>query len=147
MDITDVKILNILQADSRTPIKAISEAVNLSAPAVKERINKMIGSGMIRSFTTILEPQLLDKSLKAFMFLTLRQPEKADRFMRMINEEKDILSCYYLTGDYDYMIQIVTGDSNELEKMLSKLKHLQEFSRTRTIIVLSTIKEKHSVAP
>jgi Lrp/AsnC family transcriptional regulator, leucine-responsive regulatory protein len=147
MDITDIKILNILGADSRTAVKDISEKVNLSAPAVKERINKMISTGLIREFTTILEPHLLGKTLTAFMFLTLRRPEKSEKFFEIIEEEKDVLSCYYLTGDFDYMIQIVTHDSESLEKMISKLRLSQEFSRTRTIIVLSTIKEKHSVAP
>ena len=147
MDIIDIKILNILKENSRTPVKEIGEKISLSAPAVKERINKMISSGLIREFTTILEPHMLGKTLTAFMFLTLKRPETSARFFDIIEGEKDVLSCYYLTGDFDYMIQIVTEDSDTLEKMISRLRNSQEFSRTRTIVALSTIKEKHSVAP
>ena len=85
--------------------------------------------------------------MKAFMFLTLRNPEKAERFMDVIAKEQDILSCYFLTGDFDYMIEIVTQDTVMLEKMISELRNLAEFSRTRTIIVLTTIKEVYSVSP
>lgn len=147
MDDIDIGILNILQRNSRTPIKDISQQVKLSAPSVKERINKMISSGLIREFTIILEPKLLGKDITAFMFLTLKKPEVSDTFLNMIENEPDVLSCYYLAGDYDYMIQIVTKDSVRLEKVLSKIKSTHEVARTRTVIALSTKKEKHSVAP
>ena len=75
MDSIDVQIINILQENSRTSIKQISEKVMLSAPSVKERINKMIVSGLIREFTTVLEPKMLNRNLTAFMFLTLKRPD------------------------------------------------------------------------
>ena len=147
MDSIDVQIINILQENSRTSIKQISETVMLSAPSVKERINKMIVSGLIREFTTVLEPKMLDKNLTAFMFLTLKRPDENNKFLKFINNETEILACHYLTGDFDYMIQIVTSNSQRLEEMLSKVKRTQEVARTRTVIALSTIKEKHSVGP
>ena len=147
MDAIDVGILNILQRNSRTSVKDISDKVSLSAPSVKERINKMIASGLIREFTAVLEPKLLGKNLTAFMFLTLKRPNVNDKFLKMIDTEPDVISCYYLTGDFDYMIQIVTDDSGKLEQVLSKIKSTQEVARTRTVIALSTKKERHSVAP
>ncbi len=147
MDAIDTGILSILQQNARTSVKDISDAVSLSAPSVKERIVKMTDSGLIREFTTVLEPKLLGKNLTAFMFLTLKLANVNDKFLSMIESEPDVLSCYYLTGDFDYMIQIVTTDSSQLEKVLSKIKSTQEVARTRTVIALSTKKEKHSVAP
>lgn len=147
MDDIDVGILNILQLNSRTPIKEISKQVSLSAPSVKERINKMIDSGLIKEFTAVLDPRQLGKNLTAFMFLTLKKPNKNIGFLNMVENETDVLACYYLTGDFDYMIQIVTEDALKLERVLSKIKSTQEVARTRTIIALSTQKDKHSVAP
>ncbi len=147
MDLTDIQIINILKKDARTPVKDISAAVNLSAPAVKERMDKLKSAGVIKAYTVVLEPKALGKTMKAFMFLTLRSPEKAEKFMDVIAKEKDILSCYFLTGDFDYMIEIATQDTVMLEKMISELRNLAEFSRTRTIIVLTTIKESYSVSP
>lgn len=147
MDSIDVQIINILQRNSRTSIKQISEDVMLSAPSVKERINKMISAGLIREFTTVLEPKKLGKNLTAFMFMTLKRPEENQKFLEFIQGESEILACHYLTGDFDYMIQIVTSNSQRLEEVLSKIKRTQEVARTRTIIALSTIKEKHSVLP
>ena len=147
MDTIDVQIINILQKNSRTSIKQISETVMLSAPSVKERINKMIASGLIKELTTVLEPKMLGKNLTAFMFLTLKRPEENHKFLEFIKNESEILSCHYLTGDFDYMIQIVTSNSQKLEELLSKIKRTQEVARTRTVIALSTVKEKHSVMP
>ena len=147
MDAIDAGILSILQQNARTSVKDISDKVSLSAPSVKERINKMTDSGLIREFTTVLEPKQLGKNLTAFMFLTLKLANVNDKFLHMIENEPDVLSCYYLTGDFDYMIQIVTTDSSQLEKVLSKIKSTHEDARTRTVIALSTKKEKHSVAP
>jgi len=147
MDSIDIQIVNILQENSRTSIKQISEKVMLSAPSVKERINKMTSSGIIREFTTVLEPTMMGKTLTAFMFLTLKRPDENHKFLNFINDESEILACHYLTGDFDYMIQIVTTNSKRLEELLSKVKLTHEVARTRTVIALSTIKEKHSVTP
>ncbi|MEX1377629.1 MAG: Lrp/AsnC family transcriptional regulator [Eubacteriales bacterium] len=147
MDSIDVQIINILQKNSRTSIKQISEKVMLSAPSVKERINKMIASGLIREFTTVLEPKMLNKNLTAFMFLTLKRPEENHKFLDFIQKESEILACHYLTGDFDYMLQIVTSSTQRLEELLSLIKRTQEVAKTRTVIALSTIKEKHSVIP
>ena len=147
MDTIDVKIINILQTNARTPVSEISKKVNLSSPAVADRIKKMVENGIIREFTTILEPNLNGRELEALLFITLRRPESASKFMALVEEENDILSCYYLTGDHDYMLRIATRNTMSLEKLLSRLKNLHEFARTRTIIVLKTIKETHSVKP
>ncbi|MCK5130139.1 MAG: Lrp/AsnC family transcriptional regulator, partial [Clostridiales bacterium] len=144
MDIIDIRIINILQENARTPVSDISKKVNLSSPAVADRIRKMVDNGVIREFTTILEPNLNGRELEALLFISLRRSETAPKFMKLVEEENDVLSCYYLTGDYDYMMRISTRNTVSLEKLLSKFKNLHEFARTRTIIVLKTIKELHS---
>ena len=147
MDIIDVEIINILQKNARTPVSDMSKKVNLSPPAVADRIKKMVESGIIRKFTTILEPNLNGRALEALLFATLRSTSNANKFLKLVEDEDDILSCYYLTGDHDYMVRISTQNTVSLEKLLSKLKNLHEFARTRTIIILKTIKETHSVKP
>lgn len=147
MDNIDIKIINILQKNARTPVSDISKRVNLSSPAVADRIKKMVENGLIRKFTTILEPNLNGRELEALLFVSLRRTESAPKFMKLVEEENDILSCYYLTGDFDYLIRISTKNTMSLEKLLSRIKNLHEFTRTRTIIVLKTIKEMHSVKP
>ena len=147
MDNIDIKIINILQKNARTPVSDISKRVNLSSPAVADRIKKMVENGLIRKFTTILEPNLNGRELEALLFVSLRRTESAPKFMKLVEEENDILSCYYLTGDFDYLIRISTKNTESLEKLLSRIKNLHEFTRTRTIIVLKTIKEMHSVKP
>lgn len=147
MDIIDVEIINILQENARTSVSDISKKVNLSPPAVADRIRKMVENGIIREFTTILEPNLNGRELEALLFVTLRRTESAPKFMKMVDTEQDILACYYLTGDYDYLMKISTKNTISLEKLIAKIKNLHEFARTRTIIILKTIKETYSVKP
>lgn len=147
MDTIDVEIIGILQENARTPVSDISKKVNLSPPAVADRIKKMVDCGIIKKFTTILEPNLTGKELEALLFVTLRGTKPATKFLELLEVEKEILSCFYLAGDYDYMIRISTKNTATLEKLLARLRNLHEFARTRTIIVLKTIKERHSISP
>ena len=86
-------------------------------------------------------------AIRSYYVLTLKRPDENHKFLEFIKSESEILSCHYLTGDFDYMVQIVTSNSQRLEELLSKVKRTQEVARTRTVIALSTIKEKHSVMP
>ncbi len=147
MDAIDVEIINILQENARTPVSDISKKVNLSPPAVADRIKKMVDGGVIKQFTTILDPKLTGNELEAILFVTLRGTKPATKFLDLLEKEKEILSCFYVAGDYDFMIRISTKNTATLEQLLTKLRNLHEFARTRTIVMLKTFKERYSISP
>ncbi|PKM58043.1 MAG: Lrp/AsnC family transcriptional regulator [Firmicutes bacterium HGW-Firmicutes-3] len=147
MDIIDKRILHILHKNARITASDISNQINLSVSAVGDRLKKLEASGMIENYTTILNSTMLGKSLTAIIMVALERPKYAEVFEVFVNNEKDILDCYYLAGDYDYALKIVTKDTATLETLIGKIKNVEGLLKTKTTIVLSTIKDVHSVLP
>jgi len=85
--------------------------------------------------------------LTAFISVSLENPKYSNEFIEKMNLFGDILECHYITGDYDFLLKVVTGGSNELEQVLNYIKSAPGVSVTRTLVVLSTSKSEISVAP
>lgn len=147
MDTIDKKILHILHKNARITASEISNQINLSVSAVGDRLKKLEASGIIENYTTILNPKMLEKSLTAIIMVALERPKYADIFQAFVTKENDILDCYYLAGDYDYALKIVTEDTGSLEVLIGKIKAIEGLLKTKTTIVLSTVKDTHSVLP
>lgn len=147
MDQIDKKILHILHKNARITASEISNQINLSVSAVGDRLKKLEASGIIENYTAILNPKMLEKSLTAIIMVALERPKYADIFQDFVGKESDILDCYYLAGDYDYALKIVTGDTGSLEVLIGKIKAIEGLLKTKTTIVLSTVKDTHSVLP
>lgn len=147
MDITDIKILELLQSNSRISISEISKKVNMSLSAVSERLKKLESTDIIEQYTVILNPEYLGKELSVLMNLSLEQPGLSEDFFQFIKEEHEILECHYITGDYDYSLKIVTKNTSSLEKLMNKIKSYPGIKRTQTNVILSSIKNNYSVAP
>ncbi|MBR0114191.1 MAG: Lrp/AsnC family transcriptional regulator, partial [Firmicutes bacterium] len=78
MDSIDVKILEVLQENARVSISELSKRVNLSLSAVSERLKKLEASGIILQYTTILNPEILNKHLTAIMMICLENPSQPE---------------------------------------------------------------------
>lgn len=147
MDSIDVKIIKLLQANARITASEIAGEVNLSIPAVSERLKKLEASGIIKQYTTIINPERLNKDLMAIIFITLERPKYSEIFVDFVKERNDILECHYLAGDFDYALKIMTENTATLQELLNHIKSVQGVQKTRTIIVLSSAKNNYSVIP
>lgn len=147
MDSLDIKILKLLQKNARITASDIGNEVNLSVPAVSERLKKLESSGIISQYTAIIDPAHLKKDLTVIMFISLERPKFTDRFVEFVSGEEEILECHYLAGDFDYSLKIITENTGTLEALLNRIKSLQGVQKTRTIVVLSTVKNNYSVSP
>lgn len=147
MDITDVKIVELLQADARISISDISKQVNMSVSAVGERLKKLENSGLIQQYTVILNPLLLEKELSVIMNVQLERPEFTDDFISFVSTEDEILECHYITGDYDYSLKIITHSTSTLERIMNRIKSIPGIQKTQTNVILSTLKNKYSISP
>ncbi len=146
MDTIDKKILCLLQKNSRISASEISGEISLSVSAVSERLKKLETSGIIQQYTAILNPRKLNKDLMAIMFISLERPKYTDRFLEFVGQEDDILECHYLAGDFDYALKIITENTYTLENLLNRIKSVQGVQKTKTIVALSTVKNKYSVS-
>ena len=147
MDKLDYAILSCLKENSREKASIISEKVNLSVSAVLERIKKLEQQGIIKGYTVVTHKKLLGMGLIAIMEVSLEHPKYYDGFTRMIKETKEIVSCYYLTGDYDFVLKIYAADSDDLEMIHRKINSMKGVGNTSTHITLQTVKEDISLIP
>ncbi len=147
MDAVDLKILRILKKNARVSYLNIGKAVNLSTSAVIERVKRLEKSGAISAYTAIINGTAFEKELTALMFISLESPRFNDDFLKFVELEPDILECHYLTGNYDYMLKIVTQNPSTLELLLNKIKSQTGIMKTYTNVVLKTIKNEYSITP
>ena len=140
MDKLDYRILNILKENGRETASDISKAIHLSVSAVLDRIKKMEEAGIIKGYTVRVDA-------KALMEISLEHPRFHDSFTEIILEHPNILDCYYLTGDYDFVLKISCSSSDELESIHRTIKSIPGVSATRTHFVLKEIKNVYSAIP
>lgn len=140
IDEIDFEILSCLKENARENATNIGAKINLSTSAVIERIKKMEGSGLIARYTTILDQSRLGREMIAFIYVRLEHPKYYDGFVKSISESNSIAECYYIAGDFDFILKVVTRTGRTLEEVLKFIKYIQGVSLTRTSVVLSTNK-------
>ena len=144
MDIIDIKIINALINNSRCNASEISENVGLSVSAVIERIKKLESSGIIKKYTVILDNAILGKDVSALIMVTLEHPKYNEGFIKAMVENEYISECHYLAGDFDYQLKISTYNTKRLERLLNDIKSVPGVSKTKTMVILSTLKNEYS---
>ena len=102
---------------------------------------------MFEKHTTILNSAKAGKDVNAFLSVSLEHPKYIDRFHAFVKENREILECHYITGDFDFMLRVVTDNTQSLEHLLHLVKSIPGVQNTRTILILSTVKEDQSVDP
>ena len=145
MDSVDKKILSILAKDADKPATEIGRAVNLSIPAVNKRIAKLKERGVILSTTVITDPKKIGKPVCAFILLVMRYGEEINQFMKHIQEDCDILECYAITGEYDYLIKVCAPDVQTLEEKLLFIKGQKGVTKSHTMLALAEHKFEATV--
>ena len=142
MDAIDRSILELLVKNSRSSASDISRAVNLSLPAVAERIRKLEEGGVIEQYTAKLNRAKLGLGLLAFVFVNLEKTEHIAPFRAKIVLCPSVLECHHMAGEYDYLLKVLVADTQALDDFLSHtLKSIAGVSKTNTVIALSTLKE------
>ena len=146
MDEINKAILAQLIKNSRSTASEISKQVNLSVPAVAERIRKMETSGMINGYTVKLDRQQLGLQLIAFIMVTLDNSSSIANFRDKMVACPDVLECHHLAGQSDYLLKIRVENTDQLERFLMDvLKKTAGVASSNTLICLSTLKEELNV--
>ena len=140
MDAIDYQILSCLKENSRENATNIGNKINLSTSAVIERIKKLESTGLIEKYTTIINQNTLGRELMAFIYVSLEHPKHYEGFVKKIHVNPEIAECYYIAGDFDFILKVVTRTGKTLEGILNYIKSIGGVSLTRTSVVLSTNK-------
>jgi Lrp/AsnC family leucine-responsive transcriptional regulator len=142
LDALDSKILHHLMSQARITWADLAGHLGLSAPAAAERVRKLEERGVIQGYVTQVNPHSLGYDLTAFIAVTLTHARDRAPFLAQVQAMPEIQECHHVTGDDDYLLKVRCQGTQGLEALITHgLKQIPGVRRTRTTIVLSTIKE------
>ena len=123
LDEIDLKIIRILQKDSKKTTKEIAELLNLTASPIYERIRKLEKRGVIKKYVALLDKKLIQRPVIAICMVSLRYHNEGfiDTFERQIKELHEVQECYHMAGKVDFFLKI----------NLQSLDSYHEFVRTK----------------
>ena len=142
LDEVDLEILRLLQADGRATHAAIGKVVGLTGSSVYSRVRRLERVGVIRGYTTLIDPGALGQSLVAYMRVgTHADADEQGPFEEFVRGEPQVLECHDVDGEDSYMVKIRTATPQTLRSLLVRIRALPGVTRTVTSIALLTIKE------
>jgi len=144
LDKIDLKILRILQDNSKITNLDLSKKIGLSPAPTLERVKKLEQTGIIESYHAQINAKAIGLNVKTFVLVSLAwQMENAlDKFLDKVREIPEIVECYIITGEADFLMKIITKDIPSYEHILFKtLSQIEEIERLKTLMTLSTVKE------
>jgi DNA-binding Lrp family transcriptional regulator len=139
LDDTDERILNELAEHARATFAEIGERVNLSAPAVKRRVDRMLDSGVIRGFTTVVDRNALGWSTEAYVQVYCHGTIAPDELRRAWVDIPEVVSAATVTGTSDAILHVLARDMRHLESALERIRSSADIERSESIVVLSNI--------
>lgn len=148
LDKFDISILAALQQDSQTTHQQLGEQVHLSASQVSRRIQRLQAIGMIQRYVALLDPAMLGLGVRAITYVSLTRHggDEGSAFEKSIADIPEVLECYSVTGESDYILQILTANLSDLsDSVLRRLTRLKGVSSIRSNIVLQCIKSTTQV--
>ena len=146
LDQKDLAILKLLQHNARITVKEISEKVNLSTTPVFERIRWMEKSGVIKQYATLVDPAKLNRRLAVIVYVSLKQHNKTagSKFVKAINDMNEVLECYSISGEFDFMLKVVVEDMNAYYDFhVNRLSELENIGNVQSIFVMGVVKDTH----
>ena len=147
MDYIDAEILKILSRNADVTSSDISQKVNLSVPAVNKRIQKLKKDGMIRRYTVLTNGKNIGKPIMAFVLLVVQASRQGEPFLEYVKSDNDILECFSVTGEYDYLIKVCASDMEALKNKLSQIKLHNGVVKSHTMISLLEQKFSPTILP
>jgi len=148
LDATDWKILARLQQDARLSNVELARAVNLSPSPCLARVRRLEEGGLISRYVTLLDALALGLTVSVFIQVRLeRQVEKAlEIFERAIAERPEVMECYLMTGDSDYMLRVMVADVQALERFIVDfLAKIPGVGNLKSSFALKQVKYKTSL--
>ena len=145
LDPLDLKILSILQSHGRSHLAEIAKEVDLSSPAVMERVKKLESHGVIKGYQAVLDAKKVGKEITAFIGVSISHQRYIDEFASRMVRQHDVLECHHVTGDESFILKVRTANTDSLEKLLGEIRSVEGVTQTVTKLVLSTPKESQKL--
>lgn len=143
LDRIDKNILRQLQNDGRISNVELAKRVGLSPTPCLERVKRLEKNKVIRQYTALLDPNLLNASLMVYVEISLHRSsaDVFDRFNLAAQRLDSILECHLVSGDFDYLLKTRVSDMSTYRKVLNEtLLELPDIKDSRTYVVMEEVK-------
>jgi DNA-binding Lrp family transcriptional regulator len=145
LDDTNRRILRELQADASLSNVELARRVHLSPSPCLARVKALEGAGLIRQYVALLDAQQLGLLLNVFISISLKQQTRAalEAFEQAVCEHDEVMECYLMTGDADYLIRVAVPDMAALERfILERLSPMKQVEKIRSSFALKQVRYK-----
>ena len=144
MDHFDKKLLSILQTNGRISNVELSEAVNLSESACLRRVKSLEERGFIDKYVALLDQKRVGLTDTVFVHIVLKREEKSEllAFEEAVKKIPEILECYLMTGEFDYLLHLVVANMADFERLHNEsLTQLPGVSRVNSSFAIRTVQK------
>jgi Lrp/AsnC family leucine-responsive transcriptional regulator len=147
LDAKDRRILALVQRDGKMSQATIAKNVGLSTAAVNERLKKLEQAGVIRRFCALVDPKAVGIQVTAFIEVFIEHPRYEEPFIKRILGLDEVQECHHITGEFSLILKVRVRDMESLQKLvINQLNGTEGVRQTRTVMVLSTLKEESYIA-
>lgn len=143
LDKTDLAILKLLQEGAKISNVQLAERVHLSPSPCLARVRRLEQLGIISRHVALLSPQSLGLNVSVFVQITLEKQAKQglDRFESAIRKRPEVMECYLMTGEADYLLRVLVRDVEALEQFIVKeLTRIPGIANIRSSVALKQVK-------
>ena len=142
MDVTDKRILDLLQTDASLTVKQIAEQISLSVTPCWKRIQKLEEQGYIRARVALLEPSKVNADVTVFVAIKTAHHtrEWIERFNKAVAELPEVMEIYRMSGDIDYLLRVVVSSIEAYDQFYKKLIDRIELSNVTSSFAMEQIK-------
>lgn len=148
LDVIDRKILRALQDDGKISMGELAEKVGLSPSPCARRVRLMEKAGVIKGYAAIVDQKKVGLPISAFASIKLerQREEDLDRFEDTVSRWPEVLDCYLMTGQRDYLMRVVAADLEAYERFIKdKLTRLDNIASIETSFALGQVKRSEMV--
>ena len=143
MDKFDRRILELLQHDGRMSNVDLSNAVQLSESACLRRVRALEQQGLICGYVAVLDHDRLGRAGTVFVHIALRREDHSElaAFETAINDIPEVMECYLMTGEFDYLLRLVVADMADFERLHNEaLTRLPGVARINSSVAIRTVR-------
>ncbi|HEY8898214.1 MAG TPA: Lrp/AsnC family transcriptional regulator [Niastella sp.] len=148
LDEKDYAILRLLQENAKLTVREIASSIHLSPTPVHERIKRMEASGVIKQYATLIDHRKVQKGIMVICYVSLKEHNRklAGVFIDAVTGFKEVLECYNISGQFDFMLKIVSEDMETYHDFyVTKLSEIKGISHMQSIFVMGVLKDTHQL--
>jgi Lrp/AsnC family transcriptional regulator, leucine-responsive regulatory protein len=148
LDAKDLQILRLLQENAKLTVREIASKVHLSPTPTHDRIKRLENNKVIKQYAALLDNRKVNKRIMVICHVSLKEHDKktAQAFVNGIAKFREVVECYNISGDFDFMLKIVSESMESYHHFfINYLSEVKGIGQTKSTFVMDVIKETHEL--